>query len=51
MRVGRPSPGVVVETELYRLGNVLRGRDLSGLDLRYLDFSGVDLCDVDMVGG
>lgn len=48
MRVGRPSPGVVVETELYRLGNVLRGRDLSGLDLRYLDFSGVDLCDVDM---
>lgn len=50
MRVGRPSPGVVVETELYRLGNVLRGRDLSGLDLRYLDFSGVDLCDVDMSG-
>lgn len=48
MRVGRPSPGVIVETELYRLGNVLRGRDLSGLDLRYLDFSGVDLCDVDM---
>lgn len=48
MRVGRPSPGVVVETELYRLENVLRGRDLSGLDLRYLDFSGVDLCDVDM---
>lgn len=48
MRVGRPSPGVVVETELYRLGNVLRGRDLSGLDLRYLDFSGVDLCDVNM---
>lgn len=30
MRVGRPSPGVIVETELYRLGNVLRGRDLSG---------------------
>lgn len=50
MRVGRPSPGIVVETELYRLGNVLRGRDLSGLDLRYLDFSGVDLCDVDMSG-
>lgn len=50
MRVGRPSPGVVVETELYRLGNALRGRDLSGLDLRYLDFSGVDLCDVDMSG-
>ena len=50
MRVGRPSPGVVMETELYRLGNVLRGRDLSGLDLRYLDFSGVDLCDVDMSG-
>lgn len=50
MRVGKPSPGVVVETELYRLGNVLRGRDLSGLDLRYLDFSGVDLCDVDMSG-
>lgn len=50
MRVGRPSPGVIVETELYRLGNVLRGRDLSGLDLRYLDFSGVDLCDVDMSG-
>lgn len=50
MRVGRPSPGVVVETELYRLGNVLRGCDLSGLDLRYLDFSGVDLCDVDMSG-
>lgn len=50
MRVGRPSSGVVVETELYRLGNVLRGRDLSGLDLRYLDFSGVDLCDVDMSG-
>lgn len=50
MRVDRPSPGVVVETELYRLGNVLRGRDLSGLDLRYLDFSGVDLCDVDMSG-
>lgn len=50
MRVGRPNPGVVVETELYRLGNVLRGRDLSGLDLRYLDFSGVDLCDVDMSG-
>lgn len=50
MRVGRPSPGVVVETEPYRLGNVLRGRDLSGLDLRYLDFSGVDLCDVDMSG-
>lgn len=50
MRVGRPSPGIVVETELYRLGNVLRGRDLSGLDLRYLDFSGVELCDVDMSG-
>lgn len=50
MRAGRPSPGVVVETELYRLGNVLRGRDLSGLDLRYLDFSGVNLCDVDMSG-
>lgn len=50
MRVGRPSPGAIVETELYRLGNVLRGRDLSGLDLRYLDFSGVDLCDVDMSG-
>lgn len=50
MRVGRPSPGVVVETELGRLGNVLRGRDLSGLDLRYLDFSGVGLCDVDMSG-
>lgn len=50
MRVGRPSPGVIVETELYRLGNVLRGRDLSGLDLRYLDFSGVDLCDVNMSG-
>lgn len=50
MRVDKPSPGVVVETELYRLGNVLRGRDLSGLDLRYLDFSGVDLCDVDMSG-
>lgn len=50
MRVGRPSPGVIVETELYRLGNVLRGRDLSGLDLRYLDFSGVELCDVDMSG-
>lgn len=50
MRVGRPSPGVIVETELYRLGNVLRGRGLSGLDLRYLDFSGVDLCDVDMSG-
>ena len=50
MRVGRPSSGVVVETELYRLGNVLRGRDLSGLDLRYLDFSGVELCDVDMSG-
>lgn len=50
MRVDRPSPGVIVETELYRLGNVLRGRDLSGLDLRYLDFSGVDLCDVDMSG-
>lgn len=49
-RVGRPSSGVVVETELYRLGNVLRGRDLSGLDLRYLDFSGVELCDVDMSG-
>lgn len=48
MRVGKPSPGVIVETELYRLGNVLRGRDLSGLDLRYLDFSGVDLCDVNM---
>lgn len=50
MRVGKPSPGVIVETELYRLGNVLRGRDLSGLDLRYLDFSGVDLCDVNMSG-
>lgn len=50
MRVGRPSPGVIVETELYRLGNVLRGRNLSGLDLRYLDFSGVDLCDVNMSG-
>lgn len=50
MRVGRPSPGVIVETELYRLGNVLRGRNLSGLDLRYLDFSGVELCDVDMSG-
>ena len=50
MRVGRPSPGIVVETELYRLGNVLRGRDLSGLDLRYLDFSGVELCDVGMSG-
>lgn len=50
MRVGKPSPGVIVETELYRLGNVLRSRDLSGLDLRYLDFSGVDLCDVDMSG-
>lgn len=50
MRVDKPSPGVIVETELYRLGNVLRGRDLSGLDLRYLDFSGVDLCDVDMSG-
>lgn len=50
MRVGRPSSGVVVETELYCLGNVLRGRDLSGLDLRYLDFSGVELCDVDMSG-
>lgn len=50
MRVSKPSPGVIVETELYRLGNVLRGRDLSGLDLRYLDFSGVDLCDVDMSG-
>lgn len=50
MRVGRPSSGVVVETELYRLGNVLCGRDLSGLDLRYLDFSGVELCDVDMSG-
>ena len=50
MRVDRPNPGVIVETELYRLGNVLRGRDLSGLDLRYLDFSGVDLCDVDMSG-
>lgn len=50
MRVDKPSPGVIMETELYRLGNVLRGRDLSGLDLRYLDFSGVDLCDVDMSG-
>lgn len=50
MRVDKPSPGVIVETELYRLGNVLRSRDLSGLDLRYLDFSGVDLCDVDMSG-
>lgn len=50
MRVGKPSPGVIVETELYRLGNVLRGRNLSGLDLRYLDFSGVDLCDVNMSG-
>ena len=50
MRVDKPSPGVIVETELYRLGNVLRGRDLSGLDLRYLDFSGVDLCDVNMSG-
>lgn len=50
MRVSKPSSGVVVETELYRLGNVFRGRDLSGLDLRYLDFSGVDLCDVDMSG-
>lgn len=50
MRVGRPSPGVIVETELYRLGNVLRGRNLSGLDLRYLDFSGVDLCNVNMSG-
>lgn len=50
MRVSKPSPGVIVETELYRLGNVLRSRDLSGLDLRYLDFSGVDLCDVDMSG-
>lgn len=50
MRVSKPSPGVIVETELYRLGNVLRGRDLSGLDLRYLDFSGVELCDVDMSG-
>lgn len=50
MRVGRPSPGVIVETELYRLGNVLRGRNLSGLDLRYLDFPGVDLCDVNMSG-
>lgn len=50
MRVDKPSPGVIVETELYRLGNVLRGRDLSGLDLRYLDFSGVELCDVDMSG-
>lgn len=53
MRVDKPSPGVIVETELYRLyrlGNVPRGRDLSGLDLRYLDFSGVDLCDVDMSG-
>lgn len=50
MRVSKPSPGVIVETELYRLGNVLRGRDLSGLDLRYLDFSGVDLCDVNMSG-
>lgn len=50
MRVDKPSPGVIVETELYRLGNILRGRDLSGLDLRYLDFSGVDLCDVDMSG-
>lgn len=50
MRVGKPSPGVIVETELYRLGNVLRGRNLSGLDLRYLDFFGVDLCDVNMSG-
>lgn len=50
MRVDKPSPVVIVETELYRLGNVLRGRDLSGLDLRYLDFSGVDLCDVNMSG-
>lgn len=50
MRVGKPSPGVIVETELYRLGNVLRGCNLSGLDLRYLDFSGVDLCDVNMSG-
>lgn len=50
MRVGKPSPGVIVETELYRLGNALRGRDLSGLDLRYLDFSGVDLRDVNMSG-
>lgn len=50
MRVSKPSPGVIVETELYRLGNVLRGRNLSGLDLRYLDFSGVDLCDVNMSG-
>lgn len=50
MRVGRPSPGVIVETELYCLGNVLRGRNLSGLDLRYLDFSGVDLCNVNMSG-
>lgn len=50
MRVSKPSPGVIVETELYRLGNVLRGCNLSGLDLRYLDFSGVDLCDVNMSG-
>lgn len=50
MRVDKPSPGVIVETELYRLGNVLRGRNLSGLDLRYLDFSGVDLCNVNMSG-
>lgn len=50
MRVSKPSPGVIVETELYRLGNVLRGRNLSGLDLRYLDFSGVNLCDVNMSG-
>lgn len=50
MRVDKPSPGVIVEAELYRLGNVLRGRNLSGLDLRYLDFSGVDLCNVNMSG-
>lgn len=49
MRVGRPSSGVVVETELYRLGNVLCGRDLSGLDLRYLDFSGVELYDASLI--
>lgn len=50
MRVSEPNSNVVVETELYRLGNVLQGHDVHGLDLRYIDFSGVSLRDLDCTG-
>lgn len=50
MRVSEPNSNVVVETELYRLGNVLQGHDVRGLDLRYIDFSGVSLRDLDCTG-